>query len=109
VDDYLGEIIANSDTPGFSRSRWIELIQQHSNLQRGRPIEGINPFTREPLTYHPAPDSASVVVDDEDVGTMFWAPDESNTIVVCGEATVVIPVARSIAELLNGHFVERKS
>ena len=104
--EFIGRILSESDPPGISRQRWIDLIHEHPNLAPVPPREGINPFTKEPMTFRPPRDFARVVVDGTDVGTMSWAANEENLIVVIGERQVVGPLAHNIAKRLGGCFDE---
>jgi hypothetical protein len=104
--DRIGEIVWEPDPPGISNQRWVKLIGEHPNLKPVPPKWGINPFTREPWLYHAPGNSARVFVDEKVVGTMEWAPDESNCIVVLGERQAVTPLAHNIADLLGGRFNE---
>ena len=102
--DFVGVIKADPDPPGINRARWIALIQDHPNLMRLEPREGINPFTREPITIYPKPDSAKVVVDGREVGMMETCQSGANEISVWGDAGIVAPLATAIAPLLSGAF-----
>jgi hypothetical protein len=103
--EFIGQIVAEHDPPGISRPRWIELIREHPNLARFEPREAINPFTREPILVYTPGDTVRVVVDGQEVGSMGWSPDESlNLINVCGDPTVLFPLACAIAESLGGQF-----
>jgi len=53
--EFLGDIVASPDPPGVDLERWKQVIAGHPNLAPAAPVVGINPFTREPLTYHPHP------------------------------------------------------
>lgn len=104
--DLIGEIRSEPDPPGIDRRRWIDAIRDHPNLVPPEPREGINPFTKKPMAIQPRPDVARIVVDEEEVGAMEWAQDDSNMINVFGDPKAVIPLARDIAELLAGRFEE---
>jgi hypothetical protein len=104
----IGEILREPDPPGISRQRWIDMIREHPNIEPPEPREGINPFTKEPMVIRPTPDVARVVVGGRKVGSMGWAHDGSNMIVVFGEPEAVVPLARDIAESLGGRFEERR-
>ena len=101
---FHGSIASTPDPPGIDRRRWTELIAAHPNLARVRDREGINPFTRAPMIYRAAPDSADVIVDGAEVGTMTWAQDGSHQIWVEGVAELVEPLALEVASKLNGVY-----
>ena len=104
--EYIGQILAEPDPPGISKQRWVDLIREHPNLGAHPPRQGINPFTREAMLYRPPPDSARVIVNEIEVGSMTWAQGESNSIDVSGERHMVVPLAHDIAGLLGGRFEE---
>jgi hypothetical protein len=70
---FLGSITAPRDAPGIDLGidlgRWIQLIARHPNLVACPSREGINPFTKGPLTYRAHPGDAHVVVKGE------WSPE----------------------------------
>ena len=104
--EYIGQILSEPDPPGINNQRWIDLIREHPNLQTSQPKQGINPFTRKPMLYRAPPNGAQVIVGARMVGTMCWAEDGSNAIVVWGERQVLVPLACGIAESLGARFEE---
>jgi hypothetical protein len=85
--------------------RWAAAIVTDDRLRPPDPVEGIDPFTREPLTFRPHPGTAYVVEQGVPVGMMTWAEDDSDEILVSGSAPIVRTVAEEIAERLSGRFV----
>ena len=53
------------------RNAWVALISAHSSLAPVAPRQGINPFTRKPHSFEARADSARIVLDGIDVGTVF--------------------------------------
>jgi hypothetical protein len=104
IDDFLGEISSEPGRPKISKERWIEVIVGHANLVPVTTRQGINPFTREPITIKPPPGAARVVVDGEELGSMNWAESGSRKINVFGKAETVVPLAEEVARSLGGRF-----
>ncbi len=100
----IGEIAVQPQTPGFTRKEWTQVIREHPNLVTPPPREAINPFTKERINIPARLDVADVVIDNQKVGWMSWAEDDSILINVFGESEAVIPVAQSIAESLGAIF-----
>jgi hypothetical protein len=107
--EYLGAIAAEPDTPDIRRERWLALIDDHPALEHSEPVEGINPFTRKPMLYHPPWDAASVIVDGKRVGVMMLAQDGSSYILVQGERHLMVPFAQRVAEILGSRFEEHRA
>ena len=64
---------------------WLSLIQSHPSLSNVPPREAINPFSGKPMLVH-APDStANVTVGDSVVGSIAWAVNGANELVVNSE------------------------
>jgi hypothetical protein len=104
--DFIGQIVREPDPPGIDKKRWFALIGRHPNLALPEPKEGVYPFTKKPMILKPRSDVARIIVDGEDVGTMYWSMDDSNLINVSGDPQVVIPLAHEIAGSLGGRFHE---
>lgn len=101
--EFMGEILGKSGSPGIDRRHRIGLIREHPDLAPPRPREGINPFTKGPITFQPRPNVAQVIVGGEEAGTMSWAEDDSGLINASG-GEAAVPVAEDVAELLGGRF-----
>lgn len=101
--DYVGEITSKDESKPLDKKRWETLKKNHPNLVAPTPKtkRGINPFTRGPMVIKIIPDAMRVVVDDEEVGSMMWALDDSPCITFDGDERV-IPVAEKIAAKLGG-------
>ncbi|MBC7818401.1 MAG: hypothetical protein IAG10_16060 [Planctomycetaceae bacterium] len=100
----IGVIRAERDPPGINHDRWVALIDKHPNLLHPPPIEGINSFTRGPMIAHPRPDVASVVIEGQEIGMMYWSENEANQINVFGDSQTVAQLAHEVANLLGGLF-----
>lgn len=93
------------------RNEWIALIEAHSCLSLGKPRQGINPFTKEPFIYKPAPDYAQITVDGTKVGAIHWAMDESRRLVLWSLPTAriqVIDIAQEVAATLGWRLLPSK-
>jgi hypothetical protein len=85
-------------------SAWITLIRAHPSLALAPPQQGFNPFTKQPHSFKPASDSASVLVDGTNVGTIHSAMDGSRRLVVWSVATKrtqVTNIAQDVASRLG--------
>ena len=102
--DYLGTIKAAADPTGIDLERWRGLIAGHVTLSAVAPVEGINPFTKAPMTFRPHPGTARVVVDGKYVGLMHEAMDGSRQVEVWGEAATVDNVAHDVAGKLGAVY-----
>ena len=102
--DFIGEISVEPRSTSFTKNQWIDVIRVHPNLVSIPPREGINPFTKERVTFPARLDAAHVVVDGKNVGSMSWAEDDSARIVVFGEPQSVLLVAHDVARSLGGRF-----
>jgi hypothetical protein len=90
------------------RNAWVALISAHSSLAPVAPRQGINPFTRKPHSFEARADSARILLDDIDVGTVHWAEDGSSRLVVWSTPaaeTRVTVVAQDIAARLGMRFI----
>ena len=90
------------------KSEWIALIGVHSALALREPKQGVNPFTKAPMSFKPHPDAARVVVDGTQVGSIHWAMDDSRRLIVWSETAAklrVVDIANDIASRLGWRFV----
>jgi hypothetical protein len=99
--DFNGCIVATANSDDFSMKRWIEVSAEHPHLAKPELRQGTNPFSKEPMTIHPKPGYANVVVDGRVVGTMNW---RKGAIQVSGDAEAVGTVAREVATALGGRY-----
>jgi len=102
--EFAGIIESPPDPPGLDKSQWLDLIASRDDLLAAEPHQGINPFTREPMTLPPHPDYARLVVNGQEVGSFSWAENEENVLIVCGDIDVVRSRAQEIAASLGGTF-----
>jgi len=103
---FIGTIEPDSGAT-FDRNGWIALIGAHSSLAAAQTRQGINPFTKEPHVYRPAPDYAGVLRDGAEVGAIHWAMDDSRRLAVWsmpGAEAQVIVVAQDVASRLGCCF-----
>ena len=99
-----GSITAEPDPPGIDLDEWTHLTATHPNLRRIDPKQGVNPFTRTPLTYDAHPGTARVICCGDEVGMMHAAEDGSHQIVVWGDGGIVDRVAADVAAQLGGRY-----
>jgi hypothetical protein len=105
--DLLGTIEPNHGVSA-DQHEWIVLIGVHSSLAPAVPKQGVNPFSKQPILFKPAPDYASVLLDGRKVGAIHWAMDGSHRLVVWSLAaarTHVADVAQDVASRLGWRFV----
>lgn len=107
TSEFVGTI--EPDTGSLAgKNEWIALIGVHSALALYEPKQGINPFTKAPISFKPHPDTARVVVDGVQVGSIHWAMDDSRRLVVRAERAAiarVIAIANDVASRLGWCFV----
>jgi hypothetical protein len=109
--ELLGTIEPGADL-ATGRPEWIHLIDVHPQLSKVPPREGINPFTGDPHLYKARPDTARVLMELKQVGSIHWAMDESRRLVVwadTGFEEMVRNVAQDVASKLGWRFVASKS
>lgn len=105
--DLLGTIEPGLDSAA-GKDEWIALIGVHSALALYEPKQGINPFTKAPMLFKPHPDTARVVVEGTQVGSIHWAMDDSRRLVVWAEPAAkagVVAIANEVASRLGWCFV----
>jgi hypothetical protein len=93
------------------KNEWIALIGIHSALALHEPKQGVNPFTRTPMSFKPHPDAARVVIDGTQVGSIHWAMDDSRRLVVWAEPAAksrVVDIANDVASKLGWRFVDHE-
>lgn len=94
------------------KNEWIALIGEHSALALYEPKQGINPFTKAPISFKPRPDTACVVVDGAQIGSIHWAMDDSRRLVVWAETAAmarVTDVVIDVAVKLGWQFIAREN
>jgi hypothetical protein len=87
---------------------WIRLIDAHPELSSVPARSGINPFTRDPLLFKPKPDTARVLMEQRQIGTIYWALDDSRRLIVSADSgfeEMVTKVAQDVASRLGWRFV----
>ena len=105
--ELLGTIEPGADL-ATGKPEWIRLIDAHPQLSPMLAREGINPFTRKPLLFEARPDTARVLVGLEQIGSIYWAMDDSRRLIVSadiGSEQEVRKVAADVASRLGWHFV----
>src|SRR5215471_360471 len=105
--DLLGTIEPKAGTTS-GQDEWISLIGAHPSLASVPARLGINPFTKGPYLYKARPDTARVLVEGLAVGSIEWAQDESQRLVVWSDAAAnvqVEDVAVDVASRLGWKYV----
>ncbi len=69
----------------FTRDWWEGEIVKDKELCLSIAREGINPFTREPMVYEPNPSTAIVYDQSTKIGSIEWAQDGSDVLIVWAE------------------------
>jgi hypothetical protein len=103
----LGTIEPRADAVS-GKSDWIRLIGTHPELSPMQAREGINPFSRRPMLFKASPDAARVLLEQDPIGSIYWAMDDSRRLVVSAEAGFearVLKVAHDVASRLGWSFV----
>jgi hypothetical protein len=103
----LGTIEPGADL-ATGKPEWIRLIDAHPQLSPVPAREGINPFTRKPLLFKARPDTARVLVETRQIGSIYWAMDDSRRLIVSadiGSEQQVRNVAEDVASRLGWRFV----
>ncbi len=101
-----GTILPGSDGSRVTRETWCRLIDSRPEFRRPQPRQAINPFTREPMVIHPAPDAAEVVVDGVAVGDVYWSMSENAPLVNVSIERSALPLVVQWAAELGGEFRE---
>jgi hypothetical protein len=103
----VGTVEPGSETMS-GRSDWLRVIEAHPQLSRVPAVEGINPFTRRPHAYTANPDTAQILKDAKQIGSIHWAMDGSRGLVVWshpGYEEQVRVVAENVAARLGWQLV----
>ncbi len=105
-DTYLGSIRTNPGSAGFELERWLDELHRHPNVIAGKPIKGINPFTRQPI--HSC--GARVITGRQQVGMLTWTQSQAEVeVAVFGAPETMLPIARALAASLGGRFEEHQA
>jgi hypothetical protein len=109
--ELLGSIEPGAD-PAIGKPEWIRLVEEHPQLSPVPAREGINPFTRGPMLFKAKPDAAQVMAGPQQIGSIYWAMDDSRRLVVSAHAGFedqVRTVAEDVASRLGWRFVARNA
>jgi len=66
----------------------MRLIDAHPQLSRVPSRWGINPFTRGPLLFKSKPDTARVLMEQNPIGFIHWALNDTCRLIVAGRFPV---------------------
>lgn len=108
----IGWIEVRRTWRGIDESAWQALMTSVPGLSpypSQPPRRGINPFTKQPMTFaaRPAdPGRALVRQDGQPVGEMRLMRDGPWEILVRGDRAIVSPIARDVAQRLGGRYEE---
>ncbi len=95
---YLGIIRLEPSLPGASVDHWLEVARRQPNVVPEQPLKGINPFTRKPMNNC----DARIMAGRKQVGLLQWYHQDDLGVAVFGEPGTMLPLARTLAELLGG-------
>lgn len=107
--DHIGHIESADPSVPLTRDGWMALIGTTDDLVVIPPIEGINPFTREPTKFYPSDDTVRLIRDGVEIAVFSWAPPDYPYVNVSAEHANIEPViqrANELAQQLGGHFVK---
>lgn len=105
---YIGRLKPVTESAEIDEMRWIKLIDSHGSLRHAPPVNGINPFTRQPWVFYAADSTAEVIIDGTSVGSIVWASDGSSLLFVNADdewVDTVASIAEEIAKTLGVFFV----
>jgi hypothetical protein len=107
-DAVIGQIEASPPTPGIDQRKWLSLIGSSRRLAPVPPRQGGNPFTGKGMELRAPATTANVMIDDTEVGVIYWAMDGSPILIVDaqeGWAESVASIAAALANTLGARFV----
>lgn len=87
---------------------WIRLIDTHPQLSSVPARSGVNPFTRAPMLFTARPDTARVLLEQRQIGQIYWAMDDSRRLIVSADTgfeDMVANIAQDVASRLGWRFV----
>jgi hypothetical protein len=85
---------------------WCDFVCRRPDFVRGKPVQGKNPVTGEPITIFPRPDGASVIKDGKEIANVGWSLSGPDEVILSGERSVVISLGREIAMQLDAELFE---
>jgi hypothetical protein len=98
-------LVPPSTRSPLSEAEWASLIQAHPRLTFPDVRRGINPFTKEPMVLPPRRDLGVVVHEGAPIGTIEWAQDGSQQLLLVRAEppapAALLEVARDVAEQLG--------
>jgi hypothetical protein len=100
----IGVIRVRAGGSALTYDGWCDLVRSRPELVPGKLVQGRNPFTRGPRTYHPPPDAASIVIDGRVVGHTHWSLSGEDEVIVSGDADALAPLAHDLAAALGAEF-----
>src|SRR5262245_62092186 len=102
--DFFGVIRGKAGGRPFTYDGWCEVVRSRADLVQSAPRTGRNPATGESVTIHPRRDSATVIVNGQELGHVYWSFSGEDEVVVTGEAALIIRWARDLAAEIGGEF-----
>lgn len=108
--EFLGTIEPGAGAAS-GKPDWIRLIDAHPQLSRIPSRWGVNPFTRDPLLFKSKPDTARVLMEQNPIGLIHWAPDDTCRLIVLADAGFedsVRNLAQDVASRLGWSFVAHR-
>jgi hypothetical protein len=104
--ELLGTIEPGVDATS-GKPDWIRLIDVHPQLSPVPARWGVNPFSRGPLLFKSKPDTARVLLEQIEIGLIYWAMDDTCRLIVCASAGFeerVRNLAQEVASRLGWSF-----
>jgi len=99
---HLGFVVRDR---GIAHSDWIAFASSNPELRKQPPLEGVNPFTRQPMLYHHS--NYFVVVDDKPVGLVAW--EEAECVGIAGIKEEMAPFIARLCEAFDARFEASES
>jgi hypothetical protein len=98
-----GAIFPVGDGVGFTREAWCQLVASRPEFQRPPDREGRNPFTGKTVTFRPTPDTATVLLNGQAIGNVYWSMSEEALVNVEIDSSG-LPLVLEWAAALGGEF-----
>jgi hypothetical protein len=93
------------------RDDWIGVVAEHAQLSPFPARMGIDPFSKGPMEFKAKPDTARVLTAQGEVGSIYWALDDSRRLVVdsaAGSESEFESIARTVAAELGWQFTRQR-
>jgi hypothetical protein len=102
----FGVIRAKLGNPPLTFEEWCTIVATREDLIPPSPRTGRNPKTGEAITINPRQDSAAVMADGQEIGSVGWSHGGENEVFVSGESRAIVLWGKMIASELDAEFFE---